>query len=80
MPPLSAFWLAFPFLVLAVLLGLVSIAALFRAPRTDAVRVLSIFVSAFRHLAARTPAPGGRVELDRGTGDVDAGTESREGQ
>jgi hypothetical protein len=79
-----AFWLVCPSLVLAVLLGVVSLVTLFRAPRTDAVRVLSIFVSAFRRAAGHTPVQGGsRPELDSDTGSGEAecgGTEIGEGE
>lgn len=62
----SVFWLVCPFLTLALLLGLIALVALFRAPRTDATKVLIIFVSAFRHLADRLPRQEtpGQLELD----------------
>jgi hypothetical protein len=44
-----------PFLIMAVLLAVVVLVALLRAPRDEAATILSIFVSAFRLLAARTP-------------------------
>jgi hypothetical protein len=68
-----AFWLTCPLLVLAATLGVVSLVALFRAPRTDAVKVLSIFVSAFRYIGARAQTLGGsRLELDTDTRNHDA--------
>lgn len=62
----SVFWLVCPFLTLALLLGVIALVALFRAPRTDATQVLIIFVSAFRHLADRLPRQEAPVqpELD----------------
>ena len=70
--PSLVFWLACPFLVWAVLLSVVALAALLRAPGTEAVKVLSIFVSAFRYVATRSYR-GDRPELDSSAGDREAG-------
>ncbi len=50
------FWLVCPILVMMLLLGLVVLATLFRAPRSEATKVLTIFASAFVRLADRLPA------------------------
>lgn len=49
------FWLVCPFLVMAVLLAVIALVALLRAPRDEVATILGIFVLAFRFLAARTP-------------------------
>lgn len=49
------FLLVCPFLLMAVLLTVIALVALLRAPRDDAATILGIFVSAFRFLAALTP-------------------------
>jgi hypothetical protein len=48
---------------MVLLLGLVVLATLFRAPRSEAIKVLTIFTSAFARLADRLPAPGSRSGL-----------------
>lgn len=50
------FWLVCPIVALASLLGLVVLVTLFRAPRSEATKVLAIFASAFVRLADRLPA------------------------
>ena len=60
------FWLVCPILVMVLLLGLVVLVTLFRAPRSEATKVLTIFASAFVRLADRLPAQArsGRQGLD----------------
>lgn len=50
------FWLVSPFLGMVVLLGVVALVTLFRAPRSEATKVLTIFTFAFVSLACRLRA------------------------
>jgi hypothetical protein len=54
---------------MALLLGLVVLTTLFRAPRSEATKVLTIFTSAFVRLADRLPVQGrsGSQGLDTGS-------------
>jgi hypothetical protein len=71
----SIFWLVCPILVLALLLGLVVLTALFRAPRSEATQVLTIFTSAFVRLADRLP-----TQARSGSQGLDTGSQTREHQ
>jgi uncharacterized low-complexity protein len=66
--------LASPFIVSAVLLSVVAVATLLRAPKNEAVRVLSIFASAIcAPSRAHSGDQEGRSELDSDTGVGKAG-------
>ena len=57
-------WLTCPVLGLALVLALVTLVALFRAPRTEATHILEVFATALTHLGSRLPRPS-RLRLDR---------------